>query len=91
MGAFILFILWLVGLIVLSIELWGPSGVNSSCQIYVSVDESHGQSIDTLAWLEQHSICEFPFSFEVIWADMVVGEEWKAELCLCGSRQRTLG
>jgi hypothetical protein len=63
MGSFILFILWLVGLIVLSIELWGPSGVNSNCQLYVNAEASHGQSIDTLAWLEQHSICEFPFLF----------------------------
>ena len=58
MGTFILFILWVVGLIVVSVELWGPSGVNSNCQLYVSVQESRGQSVDTLAWLEQHSICE---------------------------------
>jgi hypothetical protein len=62
MGAFILFILWVVGLIVDSVELWGPSGVNSNCQLYVNAAESHGQSVDTLAYLEQHSICEFgPF------------------------------
>jgi hypothetical protein len=46
---------------VISVQLWGPSGVNSSCQLYVSVQESRGQSVDTLAWLEQHSICEFHF------------------------------
>jgi hypothetical protein len=59
MGSFILFILWVVGLIVISIELWGPTGsVNSNCQLYVSATASRGQSIDTLAYLEQHSICK---------------------------------
>ena len=58
MGSFILFILWTVGLIVYSVELWGPSGVNSSCQLYVNAEQSHGQSTNTLAYLEQHSICK---------------------------------
>jgi hypothetical protein len=59
MGTFILFVVWIVGLIVTSIELWGPTGsVNSNCQIYVMQDESSGSSLETLAWLEQHSICE---------------------------------
>lgn len=60
MGSFILFILWVVGLIVISIELWGPTGsVNTNCQLYVSGQASTGQSVDTLAYLEQHSICEY--------------------------------
>jgi hypothetical protein len=60
MGSFILFILWTVGLIVISIELWGPTGsVNSTCQLYVQAQASTGSSLNTLAYLEQHSICEF--------------------------------
>jgi hypothetical protein len=62
MGSFILFVLWLVGLIVISIELW-TGGVNSNCEIYVIGSESSGSSIETLAWLEQHSICECPIYF----------------------------
>lgn len=63
MGSFILFILWMVGLIVVSIELWGPTGsVNGNCNLYVSGRQSTGSSIETLAWLEQHSICESPCS-----------------------------
>jgi hypothetical protein len=58
MGSFILFILWMVGLVVFSIELWGPSGVNGTCQLLAP--PSGGG--DTLAWLEQHSICESFFS-----------------------------
>ena len=61
MGSFILFVLWLVGLIIISIELWGPVGsVNGNCQLYVHSDESTGASTTTLAWLEQNSICEWP-------------------------------
>lgn len=61
MGSFILFVLWMVGLIVVSIELWGPTGsVSGNCNLYVSGRQSTGASIETLAWLEQHSICEYP-------------------------------
>ena len=60
MGTFIQFILWIVGLIVVSIELWGPTGsVNSNCQLFVSAMASSGPTIDTLAYLEQHSICTY--------------------------------
>ena len=49
-----------MGLIVTSVELWGPTGnVNTECNIYVSGQQSMGVSIATLAWLEQHSICEY--------------------------------
>lgn len=66
MGAFICFVLWVVGLIVYSINLWGPVGaVNSNCQLYVQGNQYHGQSIETLAWLEQHSICEFTLGLVV--------------------------
>jgi hypothetical protein len=65
MGSFILFILWMVGLVVISVQLWGPSGsVQSNCNLYVSGNQSKGVSIETLGWLEQRSICEFfPFLF----------------------------
>jgi glucan phosphoethanolaminetransferase (alkaline phosphatase superfamily) len=57
MGSFILFVLWTVGLIVISIQLWGPSGVNGNCGLYVNSNAVKGASTSTLAWLEQHSIC----------------------------------
>ena len=58
MGSFICFILWMVGLIVISVQLWGPSGsVNGNCNIYVMSDQQKGASIETLAWLQQRSIC----------------------------------
>jgi hypothetical protein len=60
MGSFILFVLWMVGLIVISIELWGPTGsVNGNCNLYVTGSASSGPNEATLAYLEQHSICEY--------------------------------
>ncbi|KAJ8064107.1 hypothetical protein OCU04_007942 [Sclerotinia nivalis] len=71
LGSFILFVLWLVGLIVWSIELWGPSGsVNGNCNLYVTANPQTGASTATLAWLMQHSICQ---SWIAAWAFMLIG------------------
>ncbi|PBP17344.1 hypothetical protein BUE80_DR011913 [Diplocarpon rosae] len=70
MGSFILFVLWMVGLIVISIQLWGPGGVNGSCNLYVNEQEYTGPNVNTLAYLEQHSICQ---SWLAQWAFELVG------------------
>ena len=71
MGTFILLILWTVGLIVISVELWGPRGsVNGNCQLYVSGRPIRGQSLETLAWLQQRSICQ---SWTAAWAFELIG------------------
>lgn len=63
--------LWLVGLIVWSIELWGPIGsVNGNCNIYVNANEQTGASENTLAWLMQRSICQ---SWIAAWAFQLIG------------------
>ncbi|MCJ1236238.1 hypothetical protein MMC14_004216 [Varicellaria rhodocarpa] len=70
LGTFILFVLWLTGLVETSIQLFGPSGsVNTNCNLYVTGMPFKGPSIATLAYLEQKSICmswQAAFSFEVI-------------------------
>lgn len=61
-GSFILFVLWLTGLIETSLQLYGVSGnVNDNCQIWVVENESRGNNINTLAWLTQSTICTFSF------------------------------
>ena len=82
MGSFILFVLWMVGLIVISIELWGPTGsVNGNCNLYVTGASSSGPTGATLAYLEQHSICEFSlrggFRAEE-YANTNTGQSWTA-------------
>lgn len=72
MGAFMLFVLWTVGLIVISVQLWGPIGsVNANCEFYVNSMQSTGPSTDTLGWLEQRSICQ---SWTAAWAFELVGD-----------------
>lgn len=80
MGAFILFILWIVGLIVYSVQLWGPSGVNGNCQLYVNDNPYSGQSVNTLGYLEQHSICKSDL-FLIYWGALCwwfLGQGWIA-------------
>ncbi|KAI1763230.1 hypothetical protein GGR53DRAFT_373555 [Hypoxylon sp. FL1150] len=60
LGSFMFFVLWMVGLIVVSIELWGPVGsVSSNCSLLVWSQSPMGNNQGTLAWLEQKSICKF--------------------------------
>ncbi|KAI2607824.1 hypothetical protein GGR54DRAFT_402906 [Hypoxylon sp. NC1633] len=64
LGSFMFFVLWMVGLIVVSIELWGPVGsVNSNCNLLVWSTSPMGNNQPTLAWLEQRSIF---FAFALI-------------------------
>lgn len=65
-----LFVLWLVGLIVVSVELWGPSGVSSTCNDQVFNQNPTGQTLQTLSWLEQKSICQ---SWQAVFALGLVG------------------
>ncbi|KAI0475716.1 hypothetical protein GGR56DRAFT_666584 [Xylariaceae sp. FL0804] len=73
-GAFILFVLWLVGLIVVSIELWGPpahgDSVNTNCDLLVWNNVQTGNSQATLAWLEQRTICQ---SWQAVFAFALIG------------------
>lgn len=86
-GGFLFFVLWTVGLVAVSIELWGPQGgVSDNCNNLVFGHESTGNSQATLAWLQQRSICEFggrPFpSFPLLssrtYTDGCVGQSWQA-------------
>ncbi|KAJ5584460.1 uncharacterized protein N7459_004260 [Penicillium hispanicum] len=70
LGSFILFALWLTGLIETSLQLYGVAGnVNDNCQIYVFDNASRGNNINTLAWLAQSTICNCwrtAFAFELV-------------------------
>lgn len=71
-GGFMLFVLWMVGLIVISIQLWGPSGsVSSTCNLQVFNRNPQGQNEQTLAWLQQRGICQ---SWQAVFAFALVGE-----------------
>jgi hypothetical protein len=63
-GAFMLFVLWLVGLVIISVQLWGPSGsIQSTCNLQVFNRSPHGLTEETLAWMQQKNICELTFVY----------------------------
>lgn len=57
-GAFLIFVLWMVGLIASSIELWGSGGVQSNCNLQVFSENPTSATVETLAWLQQKSTCQ---------------------------------
>jgi len=67
MIAFILLVLYLTGLIETAIQLFGPGDVNSNCQRYVNNNAISGQSVNTLAWLEQNNICSCWYAAFSFW------------------------
>ncbi|KAL9089339.1 MAG: hypothetical protein Q9159_002555 [Coniocarpon cinnabarinum] len=61
--SFLLFALYLTGLVETAIQLFSSSSnVNSNCQNYVLGSPVYGQTLNTLAWLEQQGICQSWFS-----------------------------
>ncbi|KAL1888330.1 hypothetical protein Cpir12675_006219, partial [Ceratocystis pirilliformis] len=55
-GAFVLFLMWMVGLVRISMALWGSGSVNSQCSIQVFSQDPKGENMRTLAWMMQRSI-----------------------------------
>ena len=66
-GAFLVTILWFVGLVVVSLQLWGSNGVNGECNLRVFSRDPTGDGEETLAWLMERTICEFFSSFFPLW------------------------
>lgn len=57
-GTFILFALWLTGLIETSLQMYGVvANVNGNCQIWVDDNRQGGDNLDTMAWIAQSNIC----------------------------------
>ncbi|KAL8933228.1 MAG: hypothetical protein Q9216_006461 [Gyalolechia sp. 2 TL-2023] len=68
LGSFILFVLWLTGLIETSIQLYGPSGaVNSYCGSRPNTEVI--DSLQTAVWLANNGLCtdwRAAFAFEIV-------------------------
>ncbi|KAL8696002.1 MAG: hypothetical protein Q9201_007870 [Fulgogasparrea decipioides] len=68
LGSFILFVLWLTGLIETSIQLYGPSGaINSYCNSRPNTQVIDSQQ--TAVWLANQSLCtdwRAAFAFEIV-------------------------
>jgi len=78
--SFIFFALYLAGLIGTSIQLFGAGNVSKNCQTYVTGQPVVGQYVNTLAWLEQNSICESEGGSESRAGEVLV----KEDVLICG-------
>ena len=70
LGSFILLVLYITGLIETAIQLFGPTGnISGNCQNYITSQaaENNSLSINTLAWLEQNSICQSWYAVFAFW------------------------
>ncbi|KAF2144469.1 uncharacterized protein K452DRAFT_223107 [Aplosporella prunicola CBS 121167] len=76
LGAFILLVLYLAGIIETGIQLFGSSSnVNGNCQRWVTNNKVTGPSVETLAWLQQNNICSCwnaAFAFWIIGACLFI-------------------
>jgi hypothetical protein len=70
-GAFMFFVLWLVGLVIVGIQLFGPNGsIQSVCDVQVFGRNPTGQSERTMAWLQQRNICTCPIFSRSTWTGL---------------------
>lgn len=82
-GSFILLVLYITGLIETAIQLFGPAGdINGRCQQFVFMQPSTDLSINTLAWLEQNSICR---SWDAVFAFWIIGAVFLTWMIVLGS------
>lgn len=75
-GSFILLALYITGLVETAIQLFGPVGnINGNCGTYITGQPEYGLTLNTLAWLEQNSICgawDAAFAFWIVGAVFLV-------------------
>ncbi|KAI9369361.1 hypothetical protein BJX61DRAFT_151904 [Aspergillus egyptiacus] len=69
-GTFILFVLWLTGLVETSLQMYGvAANINGNCRIWVDGNRVGGDNLDTMAWIAQSSLCNCwrtAFAFELV-------------------------
>jgi len=64
---FVLFVLYLTGIVETGVQLFGAGGVSGNCNRYVSNSKVTGPTTETLAWLQQNSICQQWYTAFAFW------------------------
>jgi len=64
---FILFVLYLTGIVETGVQLFGAGQVSRNCNTYVSNNKVTGASTETLAWLQQNNICQNWYTVFSFW------------------------
>ncbi|KAJ6779575.1 hypothetical protein PWT90_04739 [Aphanocladium album] len=75
-GALVMFVLWMVGLVATSVELWGSGGVQSVCSVQVWNQNPHGTDVATLAWMQQRNTCQTWYLVFAMGLTGVIFEIW---------------
>lgn len=87
--SFILFVLFLTGLIETAIQVFGPQGdINGNCQLYVFNNPQTGVSVNTLAWLQQNSTCQSWYAVFAFWIVGAVFLVWMMVIATLVARGR---
>ena len=69
--SFILLVLFITGVLETAIQLFGPEGnINGNCQTYVFGNKQNSLDLNTLAWLQQQSICQ---QWQAVFAFWIIG------------------
>lgn len=68
--SFILLVLFIAGAVGTGLQLFGGPNINNQCNTYVFSDGSSGPNVDTLAFLQQKSICQ---SWQASFAFWLIG------------------
>ncbi|KAI6869926.1 hypothetical protein KC343_g7651 [Hortaea werneckii] len=83
-GSFILLVLYLTGLIETAIQLFGPDGnINGNCETYVYDNPQNDLTLNTLAWLQQNSICQ---SWDAVFAFWIIGAVFLVWMIILGAQ-----
>ncbi|OJZ89557.1 hypothetical protein ASPFODRAFT_42813 [Aspergillus luchuensis CBS 106.47] len=86
-GGFILFVLWLTGLVETSLQLYGVvANVNDNCRNYIDNVKPVGDGWKTLAWIEEETICKF-FILSPSFFCSLRGRGYVCMLMVCMDRQ----
>jgi magnesium-transporting ATPase (P-type) len=86
-GSFILLVLYITGIVETAIQLFGPAGnINGNCQFFVYSQRHNpqyqGQSIATLAWLQQNATCQ---SWLAVFSFWIIGAVFLTWMIVLGS------
>jgi hypothetical protein len=79
--SFILFVLFIAGIIGTAIQLFTGPNINNQCNTFVFNDDVSGPSANTLAFLQQRNICKsttFRERVEGMAANKFTGQCWQA-------------
>ncbi|KAF2738313.1 hypothetical protein EJ04DRAFT_532530 [Polyplosphaeria fusca] len=81
--SFILLVLFIAGIIGTAIQLFAGPNINNLCNTYVFGAKSYGADVNTLAYLQQQSICQ---SWDAAFAFWIIGSVFLVWIMIMASQ-----